>query len=412
MTDQTENPSTTPSAQDDIRIVLQETLIEQVSTLLNFSKTEGFALQIPETDTLILVGRAGKIREFLHQDPCVIQGSGDYSVTFDVPTEPGDYEVTITRRGADAAQPLWDGNGEPWNEAAEKVEQARHAVTRQPVGGLPPLPNPVFKDIAAGGFLSENAYTAKQMEDHARAAIAAHIAGTSQATKAQAEPILLRKKFFDLPLGTRFRYVGGKEEWVVLERHGRGKVAGYQPHDGWVAGQSIFSFADSEEECRALEVDVVLAAPVAKEAPAVLEGFELVPKAFVTEVRRAAEIADSYSPSIDSIDEHGGEECEEPIWQIHHILFYAHAKLFAARKQFAAESVASVAVDATREAESVQEVTQQAAPRSLPNYEVAKLARKYASVVSSVDLDQESRYTFGLADLNKFANAILEGDQA
>ena len=74
-------------------------------------------------------------------------------------------------------------------------------------------------------------------------------------------PALLRKKFFDLPLGTRFRYIGGTDEWVILERHGRGKVAGYQPHDGWVAGQSICSFADSEEECRALEVDVVLDAP-------------------------------------------------------------------------------------------------------------------------------------------------------
>lgn len=74
------------------------------------------------------------------------------------------------------------------------------------------------------------------------------------------DPTLLRKKFFDLPLGTRFRHIGGKSDWIVLERHGCGKVAGYQPHDGWVAGQSIFSFADSEEECRTLEVDVVLPA--------------------------------------------------------------------------------------------------------------------------------------------------------
>ncbi len=71
------------------------------------------------------------------------------------------------------------------------------------------------------------------------------------------------------------------------------------------------------------------------------EGWMLVPKQFVTEVRRAAEIADSYSSSIDSIDEHGGEECEEPIWQIHHILYYAHAKLFGARARAPAAPTAA-----------------------------------------------------------------------
>lgn len=76
-------------------------------------------------------------------------------------------------------------------------------------------------------------------------------------------------------------------------------------------------------------------------APAVPEDWMLVPKVFVTEVRRVAEIADSYSPSIDSIDEHGGEECEEPIWQIHHILYYAHAKLFGSRAAAPAAPVAS-----------------------------------------------------------------------
>ncbi|HBI70678.1 MAG TPA: hypothetical protein DDZ22_17235 [Massilia sp.] len=84
-------------------------------------------------------------------------------------------------------------------------------------------------------------------------------------------------------------------------------------------------------------------------APAVPEGWMLVPKVFVTEVRRAAEIADSYSPSIDSIDEHGGEECEEPIWQIHHILYYAHAKLFGSRAATPAASTIGAAQTADQE---------------------------------------------------------------
>jgi hypothetical protein len=81
------------------------------------------------------------------------------------------------------------------------------------------------------------------------------------------EPVI--RKFIDLPLGTRFRYLGGKDIWVVLERHGCGLVAGYQPHDGWVAGQSICSFADTEEQCKSLEVEVVShpIAPVAAQEP-------------------------------------------------------------------------------------------------------------------------------------------------
>jgi hypothetical protein len=66
------------------------------------------------------------------------------------------------------------------------------------------------------------------------------------------------KKFFELPLGTKFKYLGGKDVWVILERHGTGKVCKAEPHDGWVAGQQILSFADSEEECRQMEVEVVI----------------------------------------------------------------------------------------------------------------------------------------------------------
>jgi hypothetical protein len=85
-----------------------------------------------------------------------------------------------------------------------------------------------------------------------------------------AQPLL--KKFFELPKGTRFRYPGSKRTWVVLERHGCGLVAGYEPHDGALAGQSICAFANSEEECRAMEVEVVedslsLHGPVELELP-------------------------------------------------------------------------------------------------------------------------------------------------
>lgn len=65
------------------------------------------------------------------------------------------------------------------------------------------------------------------------------------------------KKFFELPLGTRFKYIGGKDVWVSLARHDVGTVARYEPHDGYLAGQSICAFADSEEECRTMEVEVV-----------------------------------------------------------------------------------------------------------------------------------------------------------
>lgn len=91
------------------------------------------------------------------------------------------------------------------------------------------------------------------------------------ATPVPATPPLV-KKYFDLPKGTRFRYPGGKRIWVALERHGTGLVAGYEPHDGALLGQSICSFADSEDECRSMEVEVVedtisLHGPVALELP-------------------------------------------------------------------------------------------------------------------------------------------------
>jgi hypothetical protein len=68
----------------------------------------------------------------------------------------------------------------------------------------------------------------------------------------------IRRKFCELPLGTRFRYIGGDTVWVALERHGRGRIAYYQPYNGWVAGQFICCFAATEEEAKTLEVEVIV----------------------------------------------------------------------------------------------------------------------------------------------------------
>lgn len=60
--------------------------------------------------------------------------------------------------------------------------------------------------------------------------------------------------FRSLPLGTRFKYLGGTDIWVVLERHECGLIAKWEGVDGWVAGQSICSFADTPAECETEEV--------------------------------------------------------------------------------------------------------------------------------------------------------------
>lgn len=64
------------------------------------------------------------------------------------------------------------------------------------------------------------------------------------------------RRFQDLPLGTRFSYPGYTDVWVLLERHGCGKVARWQGLDGLVAGQAVCSFADTPEECATLKVIV------------------------------------------------------------------------------------------------------------------------------------------------------------
>lgn len=67
----------------------------------------------------------------------------------------------------------------------------------------------------------------------------------------------LVRKFFDLPLGTRFRYQGSEIVWVSLERHGCGKIAQWTDVDQWHVMQSICSVAESEDECRTIEVELV-----------------------------------------------------------------------------------------------------------------------------------------------------------
>jgi len=67
----------------------------------------------------------------------------------------------------------------------------------------------------------------------------------------------LVRKFFDLPLGTRFNYPGSKTVWVSLERHGCGKIAEWKDVDQWHVMQAICSVAESEEECRTIEVELV-----------------------------------------------------------------------------------------------------------------------------------------------------------
>lgn len=64
-------------------------------------------------------------------------------------------------------------------------------------------------------------------------------------------------RFRELPIGTRFRYVGSDTTWVILERHGRGLIAKWHgpDHDGT---QEHCSFAYTEEECATIKVEVVV----------------------------------------------------------------------------------------------------------------------------------------------------------
>ena len=65
---------------------------------------------------------------------------------------------------------------------------------------------------------------------------------------------ICERKFFDLPLGTRFRYPGQEPIWVIIAHHDCGLIAEWRGIDGPRAMQSICSAAESENDCRALLV--------------------------------------------------------------------------------------------------------------------------------------------------------------
>lgn len=56
--------------------------------------------------------------------------------------------------------------------------------------------------------------------------------------------IVMEKKFIDLPLGTRFKFLTYNATWVVLETHGYGLAAKWKGLDGPLAGQTICSVVD------------------------------------------------------------------------------------------------------------------------------------------------------------------------
>lgn len=68
---------------------------------------------------------------------------------------------------------------------------------------------------------------------------------------------LIEKKFVNLPLGTRFKFFGCDETWVILETHGCGLIARWQGFDGPVAGQSMCSATEVESRTNRLVVCVV-----------------------------------------------------------------------------------------------------------------------------------------------------------
>ncbi|HEY4720650.1 MAG TPA: hypothetical protein VII92_02285 [Anaerolineae bacterium] len=95
---------------------------------------------------------------------------------------------------------------------------------------------------------------------------AAHAAGSIEGYRnaefalaaSQAAPVKAegweRRKFFDLALGARFKYLEGDQEYVLLERFECGRVAHFMPSGVASSGQGIYSAFDSEDECRSADV--------------------------------------------------------------------------------------------------------------------------------------------------------------
>lgn len=55
--------------------------------------------------------------------------------------------------------------------------------------------------------------------------------------------------------------------------------------------------------------------------------WRLVPVTYIEAVEGAAKVASDYSPSIDAVDEAGGENADDPTWAIHHRLHHARFML-------------------------------------------------------------------------------------
>lgn len=66
------------------------------------------------------------------------------------------------------------------------------------------------------------------------------------------EPVTV--PFRHLPLGARFRYTEHLDVFVVLERHGCGKVADWEGNTLQNPFQGIYNAANSDAECEALRV--------------------------------------------------------------------------------------------------------------------------------------------------------------
>ena len=73
-----------------------------------------------------------------------------------------------------------------------------------------------------------------------------------------ADPVLMR--FFDAPLGCRFRHPGSDRVWIKLSDDDCGLIAEYDARHIQRAvwyGQQICSFAETLEDVRTLEIEVL-----------------------------------------------------------------------------------------------------------------------------------------------------------
>ena len=70
----------------------------------------------------------------------------------------------------------------------------------------------------------------------------------------EAKPTMMM--FFDLPLGTVFRYVGITKDYVVLDKSGAGLVAVREKPGSFAPMQQIFSAFATEKELRSTFVEV------------------------------------------------------------------------------------------------------------------------------------------------------------